>query len=44
MARLVRATYRGTVPEKVARTSRAMTFWARVNVNADWYYTGAINV
>jgi hypothetical protein len=29
MARLVRATYRGTVLEQVARTSRAMTVWQR---------------
>jgi hypothetical protein len=36
MARLVRATYRGTVLAQVARTSRAMTEvdWQHVNVSA----------
>jgi hypothetical protein len=40
MARLVRANYRGRVPQRVARTSRAMTKveWQYVNVNGDWHY------
>nr|WP_294555196.1 hypothetical protein [uncultured Rhodopila sp.] len=29
MARLVRATYSGSLPRQVARTSRAMTVWQR---------------
>jgi hypothetical protein len=39
MARLVRANYRGRVPQRVARTSRAMAEveWQHVNVNGDWY-------
>jgi hypothetical protein len=43
MARLVRATYRGTVLDQVARTSypcegggRAMTIMVKVNLFADW--------
>jgi len=36
MARLVRATYRGTVLVQVARTSRAMTITERVNLFDGW--------
>jgi hypothetical protein len=42
MVRLVRANYRGRVPQRVARTSRTMTNveWQYVNVNGDWYDAG----
>jgi hypothetical protein len=39
MARLDRATSSNTMLREVARSSRAMTCWGRVNVNADRYYT-----
>jgi hypothetical protein len=40
MARLVRATYRGSVRGAVARTRRAMTLieWRYVAVNGGWYH------
>jgi hypothetical protein len=44
MTRLDRATSSNTMLREVARSSRAMTCWGRVNVNADRYYTGTRKV